>query len=460
MNFFRQSSLVFTSHIADAALALGRNLILARLLSVEQFGIAATFAILMMLIDATQSAGFDRMLIQSKDASVETVQATLQSAQFGLGIGSALIILAISWPYSLIMGTDGLIAAYVIFALMPVIRSLQNFDMYRLQRENIFFPTIFRSLSAQIVSIFSIWPLYNVFGDYRTAVGSILIYHSFALLMSHIGSERRIRFAMDPDVLRRARGFGLPILFNGAFLFFVMNGDRMVVANRFGHEILAVFSTAALCAMTPMLVMSRVVQTLFLPRMSRAQDDQARLQWLFDGAVNGTIVLAVCFSVGTALIGVPLLLFLFGPKYSGAAPYLLLLAVMQSIRFIRAVPAVVAMARAETRNPLYANIVRGGFVPLAFLVATITNEILWLILTGIVGEVVAALTAAYLVRRKIGLDLRHFMLTLLAALVVMATLLANTLLGLAWAYCLVPLAVFLFQVRQLATVMGPSRLAA
>ena len=460
MTIIRHGSLLFASQVADSALTLGRNLLLARLLSVEQFGIAATFSILTMLIDVTQGAGLDRMLVQTKDTGINTTQATLQTAQLAMGIGSGLIILAISWPYSLVMGTHGMVLSYLVFAALPLIRSLQNLDMYRLQRENKFLPMIARSLSAQVVSILSIWPLHYLFGDYRTAVGSILIFHAAAFLASHLGSERPISFAADPEVLARARRFGVPILLNGIFLFLVMNGDRMVVSNRFGPEMLGAFSAATLLAMSPTLVMSRVIQTLFLPRMSRAQDDQVRLQWLFDGAADGAIVLAVCFSVGTALLGVPMLLFLFGPKYAAAAPYLLLLVVMQSIRFVRAVPAVVAMARAETRNPLYANIVRGAFVPLALVVVMVTNNVVWLIMCGIAGEVVAALTAAYLVRRMIGLDLRHFVSTLAAALAVMGTLLVNTLLGLSWGYCLVALVVFIFQVRQLATVMRPSRLVA
>ncbi|MBC2662457.1 oligosaccharide flippase family protein [Novosphingobium flavum] len=460
MTIVRQGSLLFASQIADSALTLGRNLLLARLLSVEQFGIAASFSILMMLIDVTQGAGLDRMLVQAKSGELDKTQATLQTAQLVMGIGSGLIILAISWPYSVVMGTHGMVAAYLIFSMLPVLRSLQNLDMYRLQRENKFWPMIIRSLSAQVVSLASIWPLHWWFGDYRTAIGSILIFHTAAFVASHLGAERPIRFAADPEVLARAKRFGAPILLNGVFLFFVMNGDRMVVSNRFGPAMLGAFSAAALLAMSPTLVMSRVVQTLFLPRMSRAQDDQVRLQWLFNGAGDGTILLAVCFTLGTALMGVPLLLFLFGPKYAVAAPYLLLLVVMQSIRFVRAVPAVVAMARAETRNPLYANIVRGAFVPLAFLAAVFSQDIFWLILTGIMGEVVAAFSSTYFVRRMIGLDLRHFLWTLTAGLGVMASLLANSLFGLAWGYCLIPLAVFMLQVRGLGTVMRSGRLSA
>lgn len=453
MTIVRHSALIVASQIADAALTLGRNMLLARLLTLEQFGLVATFSILMMLVEATQNAGLDRMLVQIRDEVSVTIQATLQTAQLAMGIGSGLIILAISWPYSLVMGTHGIVVAYLVCAVLPVIRSLQNLDMFRLQRQDRFLPMIVRTLSAQIISLLAIWPLYLLFGDYRVAVGSILVFHSVSLAASLLGSERPLRFARDPEVLHRARTFGLPILLNGLFLFFVMNGDRLIVSNCFGHKVLGAFSAAALLAMTPTLVMARVVQTLFLPRMARAQDDQARLQALYDGASDGTIVLAVCFVLGTALLGVPVLLLLFGPKYAPAAPYLLLLVVMQSIRFVRAAPAVVAMARAETRNPLYANIVRGAFIPLAWGVAVATGSIYALILTGLIGEVVAAFSAAFFVRKMIGLEIGHFARSLLAALLIMAALLGHSLMGLPWWLFLVPLVLLVVQVRHLAVVL-------
>jgi O-antigen/teichoic acid export membrane protein len=74
-----KSGLILTFFNGLAAiLGLVRNIMIARLLSVDDFGIASTFAMTMAFVDMSANIGIDRLVVQSKEGQSERFQATLQ----------------------------------------------------------------------------------------------------------------------------------------------------------------------------------------------------------------------------------------------------------------------------------------------------------------------------------------------------------------------------------------------
>jgi O-antigen/teichoic acid export membrane protein len=161
------------------------------------------------------------------------------------------------------------------------------------------------------------------------------------------------------------------------------------------------------------------------------------------------MLLYVCFVAGLALLGKPALLILFGHKFEPAGPFLVLLGIMQGIRLVRAVPAITAMAAAETKNPLYTNIIRGIFIPVALLVALAYGNIYWMLYVGIAGEAIAALASAWLLRRTVGLAARQFIVTFSTATMCAAAIAAIALDRQPLWLLGPPLLLFLFTIRHL-----------
>jgi O-antigen/teichoic acid export membrane protein len=113
--------------------------------------------------------------------------------------------------------------------------------------------------------------------------------------------------------------------------------------------------------------------------------------------------LAFAFVAGAWAFGAPVIKLLFGEKFAPAAPLLVLLAVMQGIRFFRMPPAVAGMAHGETQNSMWANIVRAAFVPIALIVAMTTKDLRAIIIVGIVGELVSTCVAFGLAKTTLSL---------------------------------------------------------
>jgi O-antigen/teichoic acid export membrane protein len=315
---------------------------------------------------------------------------------------------------------------------MPLVRSLGHLDTFRLQRRERFGPSIVRLLVPQVVSLLLIWPMHFLFRDYRLALVSLVSYHVLTMAMSHLGAERRYRFEFDRDVLMRARSFGWPILINGMLMFVLMNGDRIIVSNQFGPFVLGGFSAAFLIAMMPPTILSRTLLSMFLPKLARDQGDDARFNTTYGYTVYFTTFLAVGLVAGAGIFGELAMTLIFGAKYQDAAAYLALIVMMQSLRLIRAAPTVAAMAKAETRNPLYSNLVRIVFIPLSFLAAVLLDNIWIMLAVGVVGEVFAAIAASVFARKSIGLEQHAYLLSLIGSLVAMGSVMLVTLAGWHW----------------------------
>ncbi|RFA29347.1 hypothetical protein CAI21_09765 [Alkalilimnicola ehrlichii] len=75
---------------------------------------------------------------------------------------------------------------------------------------------------------------------------------------------------------------------------------------------------------------------------------------------------------------------------------------MHGLKMLGSGPAIASLALGKTSFPLYSNIVRAVFFPLAVWVAVTTGSLELLLLVGIAAELTALLVLLYLVCAKLG----------------------------------------------------------
>lgn len=411
MKILKSSAFVLAVNITEVLSIFLRNTIFARLLSVQDFGIVATFTLLASFLDLSGQAGLDRMVVQAKDADEPGVQETVHTVQFGLGAISALMILAISAPYASFSGTPDLYLAYASLALIPIFKGLAHLDRVRMQRRGQFGPWAARQILPSIGALIAIYPGYVVFKDYRAALVSIFVQQFLALALSHFGSERRFAFSFDRLVMIRALHFGWPMTVNSILLYFVFNGDRLVVSNLFGLETLGLFSAAIMLTLTPINFVARTVQTTLLPMMSKANVNGHVRQIQYNSIVSIFVAAALSFSGFIFLFGKEFLVLVLGARFAAAAHFLEVLAICQAIRLIRAAPALLAMSCGDTKNPMLANMMRGIFIVLSAASAYLTKNLELMLVIAVIGELIATYLSGILARKSDKTSQRYFFVT-------------------------------------------------
>jgi O-antigen/teichoic acid export membrane protein len=427
--------LVFFNSVA-AVLGLARNIIVARLISVEDFGIASTFAMAMALIDMSANIGISRLIVQAKDGHSQEFQASLQGFQVVRGFVGGALILVLAQPIAVLFHTPQATWAYQFMAVMPVVKGFAHLDMNRFQRERKFLPSVVSETSAQAFSTVLALAIGYWLQDYRAMLFALLGQNLVYLFASQLFAVRKYKLAWNTAHISQAIKFGWPLLLNGFLMFGVFNGDRMIIGNHLGVGVLGWYSVAYMLTLMPSGLIAKVLDTLCLPVLARHQDDAARFKLLAGATLEAGCLIGVLMAVGFTLLGGPVLHILFGAKHSLALSVLIMLGVMQAIRIAKTGPSVVAIAVKETTNPMVANVVRVMFLPIALLIVNMGYDVIAVVYVAIAGETLALFVSFLLLATKLDFNFVYLAQVFCSSLAVLAFPVAYELLYPATAFAL------------------------
>ncbi len=406
----KKAFLVVSGNAFGSALLLLRNLIIARIVSPHDYGIASTFAISMSIVEMLSYVGLNQLMVVDKDGDDDRFQRAMQGFQVLRGMTSCAILFVIAHPYARFLEIPDLAWAYQIIAFIPLVNGLQHFDQHRLKRHMRFGPSIVTQSVPPLVSVLLLWPIALIYDDYRIMLVSLFVQAGSMVVLSHATAERPYRLSFDLGLIRKATRFGWPLLLNGILLFGVFNGERLIVGRELGMAQLAVFSMAITLTLTPTLVMGGAAQSLFLPKLSAAREDARSFNWLGVAAIEGGLAIGLLLLLGTVLVGGPLVHLLLGAKYEAMLAILMPMAVMQAVRVAKTGASTVALARGRSGNSAVANIFRVLSLPVSWYAVTHTGSVFAVLWIGTAAEALGYAVSLRLAAQRTGLSLRPVIL--------------------------------------------------
>ncbi|MEM1340689.1 MAG: oligosaccharide flippase family protein [Pseudomonadota bacterium] len=401
---FSKVLLILSGNAGAAFLTLLRNLLVARLISVEDYGIAATFAVVMAMVEVVSTFGLQQQIIQAKQDDPDW-QAALQGFQVLRAAVSAGVLFVFAPQIAGFLGVPDIAWAYQILAIAPLMNGIVHLDIYRLNRQMVYLPLVLSQTGPALVSFLMVWPLWLWFGDWRVMLIAVVAQWVLMAGISIAVSERRYRLRLERQTILGAVKFGWPLLVNSMLLFAVMNGEKLIVARELGMATLAIFAMGFTLTLTPTLVMARSIQSFFLPQLSAVQGDDTRFQPLACTTIEANFFNGALLIVGVVFVGAPFVEIVLGEKYAPLIPLLTWLAILQALRVFKAGGAVVGLARAKTENAMVSNLFRVLSLPLSWWAAVSTGDLLLVIWIASMGEALGAVTSLILARYRAGVRL-------------------------------------------------------
>lgn len=381
-------------------LRFARNVLIARLISVEDYGIASTFLVAVSFIDMALNLSLAKLAIQHKAGNDPEFISALTGISVLRGLVISAVLLVAASPIAALFGQPDLVWAYQVVAFLPLIGAFGHPDMQRFQRTMRFGPLMLNRLGALGLTLILVWPLALWLGDFRVMLGIYLIEWLGRLAISFVVAERPFRMRWDGQVALMALRFGWPLLLSGLITFAAIQGDRIIIANRFGAEVLGLFSAAMTMTMAPVMTAAEMSRTFFLPLLARHQDDAAKFAHRASFALQSSLCIATLAIMGFALLGPPVFGLVFGPRYAEGIPFVGLLGIVFGLQLAREGMATVALSLGHTSNLLIANIVRLAFLPVALLAAAMGSSALDVIAIGAVGQFCGVVASGALLRYR------------------------------------------------------------
>ncbi len=168
--------------------------------------------------------------------------------------------------------------------------------------------------------------------------------------------------------------------------------------------------------------------------------------------------------VGFVIAGPAILILLYGDRYADGTAVIGWLGVMQAARMAKAGPAIVAMSRGDTMNPMLANLFRAAGFVAAIAAAYAGLAIEWIAIAGLFGELLGFVSSSWMLSRRSGIAIAPAMTSAsLCALTIAVSFFAATYLvqssevftcvvGILFAMVTVPVLAFSFQRTRQLTV--------
>lgn len=371
-------------------------LVLARLLTPEDFGVVALANVFLAFVQVFLNQGFPQALIQRKDLEPEHIDTAFWT-NIAVGVVLAIAgVMAAPWV-SAAFESPALTPILQWFSLLLIVSSLVDVQEALLERAFAYRYLAMRSLIGLGISGIVGITLALLGAGVWSLVAQQLIYETVGMLVLWQASNWRPRLRFSSRHFQDLFQFGRNILAFNILGFINSRSDDLLIGYFLGPTALGFYSLAyrILSVLTQVLI--ETSERVALPTFSRLQRDLPQMRRAFYKVARITSLIAFPFFLGTAVLAPKIVPFIFGEQWLASVPVLQVLALVGIFRSLSRFKGAVFMAVGQPEWRVKLGLLSSSLNFIGFAIA-----VRW----GIV-----AVSIAYLVRACVMFPVVQFVLS-------------------------------------------------
>jgi PST family polysaccharide transporter/lipopolysaccharide exporter len=362
------------SNVLGRGLQLVKLVVLANLLSPEEFGLIGIALLTLAAIRRVTKLGIDEALIQRPETDVDEYLDTAWVLRSGRGIAIAAVVVAGAPVVADVFDVPAATDVIRVMALVPLLRGVQNpgivYFRKSLEFHKEFVYQVGRAFADASVAVAAALVLGNVWALVFGALAGVLA----RLSLSYLVHEYRPGLAFDRKRAREMLGFGKWITLSGALVFLINEGDDAFVGWFLSAGALGLYQVAYRLSNAPATEISHVISSVIFPTYAQLQDDESSLRRAYFRTLQLTTFVAVPSAVGIAVVAPTFVPAVLGPAWTDAVPVMQLLAVWGLMRALGATTG--PLFRSVGRPDIESKIQLGKLLIIAaFIYPTITAAV-------------------------------------------------------------------------------------
>jgi PST family polysaccharide transporter len=315
----RGAALTVASQVAKIGLTFVTTIVVARLLSAEQYGVVAMVSPVTGFLLLFQNLGLGQAALQSRELTSEQ-----SNAMFWLNMVAsfvvALLMLALSpgvwWFYddprpAYVMAASGIIVMLSGLQLQHI--ALLNRDMRfgAISRNEILTAAV--TAAATIILALVLRNYWALWGG--AAVGAII--STSAIWLS---SAWRPRWGFDLKGTRKLIAVGADVTGFNVVNFFARNADNVLIARVWGSEAVGLYDRSYKLMLLPLQNFNWPLGRVVVPSLLRLRDDPARYRVAFLRIIRAISLATVPGVAAAAIASREVVVMLLGEKWTAAGP--------------------------------------------------------------------------------------------------------------------------------------------
>lgn len=292
----------------STVLRLVSNVILARLLFPEAFGLMALVTVVIQGINMFSDTGIQSSIIQNSRGDKPYFLNTAWTIQVVRGILLTVIVASLAIPFAQIYNEPQLLALIPIAGFSALISGFNSTSLYTERRHLRVKSIALIDLSSQIVSSILTIGIALAYPSVWALVAGALAAHSVRLILSHLAiGKLRNRFYFNRQAFTELFQFGKWIFLSTLLTFLVGQGDRLIFGKLTTLDNLGVYAIASIFAILPVTVLGRLSQTVIFPAYCRMIEQNADFPRYFINirtpfVVSGLILVSLVFVMAPLIV--------------------------------------------------------------------------------------------------------------------------------------------------------------
>lgn len=323
-------------NVAQYAVSFVVSIVLARLLTPDDYGLIGIITIFTMVCNTLINAGFNSALIRKKDCTEDDYN-TVFICNLALSLLLYVIIFFCSPLIADFFGRQELIALTQVSSLIIIIGALAIVQQTRLVKRIDFKTqtkiTLIASVASGAIGIvmaligFGVWSI----------VSQQLAAHSLRTILLFIYNKWIPKLHFSSNSFHELFGFGWKLMLSGLIDTVWKELYQVVVGKFYSPAALGQYTRAKQFSTMFSSNLTSIIQRVSYPVLSTIQDDKERMVSVYRRIIKVTMFVTAPSMFLLGAISEPLIYCLIGPKWNEAAIYLPLICISGSLYPLHAI---------------------------------------------------------------------------------------------------------------------------
>ncbi len=398
------------------------GVVLANILSPEEFGLVGVLLIFQAFATILVDSGFGAALLREKDPTQEDYSTVFW---FNLLVSLAIYaVLFISAPLiaTIFQGQKVLIPMSKVMFLTFVINGVAIVQVNRLMKKmDVRMIAVSNSLGLVLSGIVAIWLALKGAGAWALVWQSIVL-ASVKTLTLWVTGGWRPSLCFSKATIRKIRAVGLSVFSSSLLNTISLNIYNFVIGAFYTISALGIYTQADKWAKMGSASLSQILTSSFVPLLSKVQDSKETFLRYVDKTGRFTAFILLPAMTLLAVMAAPLFHLLFGHKWDAAIPLFQILSIRGIFVVLISLYSNYLLALGKARNLFISEAVKDGLIFIAILATIFLRDITWLIIGQLAASVATWLLLLPLTTRSLGSTVGRFLSHLLPFAIVSAVM--------------------------------------
>lgn len=324
------------SKISSMAVQLVITMVLARLLTPEEYGVVAILTVMASFFSIFADAGISTAIAQFQDLRQEDYER-LFFLSLLLGIALSVLFFLLSFPIAWFYGSEIYIPLGAVMTLAVMFNALNMVPNGVLIKERKFGLIGMRLVVCSVVvgTVVILLALAGL-GCFAIVLNTVLT-SLFVLVWNLASSHLKMSVGDVRPVARKVGSFSLYQFGHQVIVWFSSNADSLLVGKMFGSAALGYYNKAYQLYGYPNTILAAPITSTLIPFLAPLQDNLPALREKYLSVMGKVSFICALCTVGTSICASEIIQILFGDAWAPAAPLLQVLALAIYARGVNSV---------------------------------------------------------------------------------------------------------------------------